>query len=99
MSSAASQAEGILNQSLFEEQEMIMSSQLGIFPFHTNFTSSAQLGFNQVPLNLKTLSSADSPLITLSDHSTLTKQKEDFTPHFSGLPHLLSLQRSPSNYW
>ncbi|XP_057806960.1 probable WRKY transcription factor 13 [Salvia miltiorrhiza] len=90
-------SQAMLNQSLFEEQEMIISSQLGIFPFHTNLSSSLPLlGFNQP---LKTLS-ADSPLITLSDHSTLTKQKEDFTPHFSGLPHLLSLQRSAaSNYW
>ncbi|XP_047970686.1 probable WRKY transcription factor 13 isoform X2 [Salvia hispanica] len=85
-----------LNQSLFEEQEMIMSSQLGIFPFHTNMSSSNfPLGFNQP---LKTLS-PPSPLTTLSDHSTLTKQKEDFPPHFSGLPQLLSLQRSASNHW
>lgn len=86
-----------MSQSLFEEQQdMIMSSQLGIFPFlQTNFSSSSlPLGFNHP---LKTL---DSPLITLSDHSTLTKQKEDhFTSPFSGLPQLLSLQRSASNYW
>lgn len=85
----------MLNQSLFEEQQdMIMSSQLGIFPFHTNFSSSSlPLGFNHP---LKTL---DSPLITLSDHSIVPKQKEDFTSHFSGLPQILSLQRSASNYW
>lgn len=92
--SSASQAM-VMNQSLFEEQQDLIT-QLGIFPFlQTNFSSSSlPLGFNHP---LKTL---DSPLITLSDHSTLTKQKEEhLTSPFSGLPQLLSLQRSASNYW
>lgn len=98
--SSASQA--MLNQSLFEEQDMIISSQLGIFPFQTNFAS-LPLGCNQLPL--KTLAAippslaADSPLITLSDQSIITKQKEDFTTNFAGVPQILSLQKSASNYW
>ncbi|KAH6808224.1 WRKY DNA-binding protein 13 [Perilla frutescens var. frutescens] len=92
---SASQA--MVNHSLFEEQDMIMSSQLGIFPFHTNFSSSLPLGFNHP---LKTLAADSSPLITLSDHSILTKQKEDLiASHFSAVPQILSLQRSASNYW
>ncbi|KAI3461986.1 hypothetical protein Pfo_018649 [Paulownia fortunei] len=95
--SSASQA--MINQSLFEEQDLIMSSQLGIFPFHTNFAS-LPFGCSQP---LKTLAAippslaADSPL-TLSDQSIVTKQREDFTSHFAG-SQILSLQRSASNYW
>ncbi|KAL8474976.1 hypothetical protein ACS0TY_031412 [Phlomoides rotata] len=85
MSSAASQA--MLNESLFEEQEMM---QLGIFPFHTSFAS-LPLGCN---LPLKTLATLPPSLDSVSD---LTNQKDQ--QFSSGLPRILSLQTSPSNYW
>ncbi|KAL6554811.1 WRKY Transcription Factor [Orobanche gracilis] len=106
--SSASQA--LLNQGLFEEQDLMMSSQLEIFPYHSNFFSSLPiLNYSQEPL--KTLAaaaavaamppfslSADSPLTLNSDQSVITRQKEDLTYHFGG-PQILSLQRSPPNYW
>nr|UVI62171.1 WRKY transcription factor [Rehmannia glutinosa] len=111
----SSTSQAMLNQGLFDQdqQDMILSSQLGIFPFHhntnnnNNFSSSLPLN-NCSQLPLKTLASnippnlfaPDSPLITLSDQSIVTKQKEDFiTSHHFGGSQILSLQRSASNYW
>ncbi|KAL3637486.1 WRKY Transcription Factor [Castilleja foliolosa] len=109
MSSSASQA--MLNQGLFEEQDLLMSSQLGIgmnntLPFHNtsyNFSSLPILSCSQQLQPLKTLahpfsfSSADSILTPNSDQSVITKHKDDCSSPFGG-PQILSLQRSVSNY-
>ncbi|KAL2498695.1 putative WRKY transcription factor 13 [Abeliophyllum distichum] len=93
MSSTASQT--MLNQSLFEDQDL--SSQLGFFPIHSNFTS-FQLGCNQ---SLKTLAmvpplAADAP-VTLSE-SFAQKQKEEISSQSAG-SQFFSSQRSTANYW
>ncbi|KAL0391524.1 UNVERIFIED_CONTAM: putative WRKY transcription factor 13 [Sesamum latifolium] len=92
------------HQSLFEDQDLIISSQLGVFPFHANFASLSLPMLGNCNQPLKTLApnlAADSPL-TLSDHSIVTKQKEDFTSHFAAAgSQILALQTSSpsSNFW
>ncbi|KAI3451059.1 hypothetical protein Pfo_007724 [Paulownia fortunei] len=98
----SSASQSMLNQSLFEDQDIIMSSQLGIFPFpfHTNFTS-LPLGCSQPLKTLATITpslAADLPLTLSDDQSIATKQKEGFAAHYAG-SQILPLQRSPANYW
>ncbi|XP_073158164.1 probable WRKY transcription factor 24 [Henckelia pumila] len=100
----------MLNQSssVFEEQDhhVIISSQLGGFFPHTNFTSTTPLEF---PLNhhhhqqpFKTLTAnlgTPLPSLEAADQPLPRKPKDDgFTPNFDG-SQFLSLQRSPPNYW
>ncbi|CAA2980481.1 probable WRKY transcription factor 13 [Olea europaea subsp. europaea] len=94
MSSTASQT--MLNQSLFEDQDL--SSQLGFFPIHSNFTS-FQLGCSQSLKNFAMLPpslAVDAP-VTLSESFAL-KQKEEI-PYQSAGSQFLSSQRSTANYW
>lgn len=93
--STASQT--MLNQSVFEEQDV--SSQLGFFSFPSNFSTSP-FGCSQP---LKSVAAFPASLAldaqtTLSESPTL-KQKEDaITSHF-GESQLLSLQRSSASLW
>ncbi|KAK4430640.1 putative WRKY transcription factor 13 [Sesamum alatum] len=93
----------------FEEQDLIISSELGVFPFHANFASLPMLGniCSQPLIKTTTLPppppnclAADSPALTLSHHSN---QKEDLitTSHFAAGSQILALQTSSpsSNYW
>ncbi|CAA2988798.1 probable WRKY transcription factor 13 isoform X2 [Olea europaea var. sylvestris] len=94
MSSTASQI--MLNQNLFEDQDL--SSQLGFFPIHSNFTS-FQLGCSQ---SLKTLAMLPPSLavdgtIAISE-SFAQKQKEEIPPQLAG-SQFFSSQRSTPNYW
>ncbi|KAL3527894.1 hypothetical protein ACH5RR_012550 [Cinchona calisaya] len=93
--STASQT--MLNQSLFEEQDV--SSQLGFFSFPSNFSTTLPFVCNQPLKSVTTLPSSLAPdtQTTLSESSTL-KQKEDITSHF-GQSQLLSLQRSSASLW
>ncbi|PIN13141.1 hypothetical protein CDL12_14236 [Handroanthus impetiginosus] len=81
----ASASESMLNQSLFFEQDMIISSSSSsqngiIFPFHhTNI-------FASFPICNNTLSDHDQSIATQQKQELITSQ-------------ILSLQRSASNYW
>ncbi|CDP12868.1 unnamed protein product [Coffea canephora] len=88
----------MLNQSLFEDQDM--SSQLGFFAFSSN---PYNLPFGCSQPSLKTLTAVAGSLAadtqtTLSESAT-QKQKEDVTSHFGEPPQLRSLQRSNANLW
>ncbi|CAI9758283.1 unnamed protein product [Fraxinus pennsylvanica] len=94
MFSTASQT--MLNQSLFEDQDL--SSQLGFFPIHSNF-SSFQLGCSQSLKNLAMVPpslAVDTPA-NLSEYFAL-KQKEEI-PYQSAGSQCFSSQRSTADYW
>lgn len=92
-------SQAMLNQGLFEDQEM--PSQLGFYSFHPNL-SFPQVGCQQSlkAFNIPPSLAADAPS-SLTDallSSAPTKQREDITPHLGGAQ-LLSLQRSTANLW
>ncbi|CAK9167776.1 unnamed protein product [Ilex paraguariensis] len=92
----SSTSQAMLNQGLFEDQEM--SSQLGFFSFSSNLTS-LPFGCNQ---SLKTLTTMPSSLVadappTFSESANPKQKEEDIPSHFG--PQLLSLQRSSANLW
>lgn len=98
----ASTSQAMLNQGLFEEQEM--PTQMGFFSFapHLNFP---QLGSCHQSLKSFTIPHslvADAPstanLAETLISSAAAKQREDVTAYLGG-PHLLSLQRSSANLW
>lgn len=95
--SATSQA--MLNQGLFEDQEM--PSQLGFYSFHPSL-SFPQVGCQQAlkAVNVPPSLAADAPssLTEALLSSAPTKQREDITAHLGGAQ-LLSLQRSTANLW
>ncbi|XVF61793.1 hypothetical protein PTKIN_Ptkin08bG0158900 [Pterospermum kingtungense] len=104
MSSTTSQA--MLNQGLFEEQEM-MPPQLGFFAFPQNLSSCPPLGCHQFKaFNIASSLAADAVpndsaanlAETLLSSATSQKHREDLASDFGG-PQLLSLQRSSSNFW
>ncbi|KAA8546924.1 hypothetical protein F0562_003353 [Nyssa sinensis] len=96
----SSTSQAMLNQGLFEDQEL--STQMGFFSFPPNMTI-PPFGCNQ---SLKTLTTmppslgADAPnsLTETLLSSATQKQKEDIASHLGG-PQLLSLQRSSANLW
>lgn len=94
-----STSQAMLNQGLFEDQEM--PSQLGFYSFHPNL-SFPQVGCQQSlkAFNIPPSLAADAPssLTEALLSSAPTKQREDITPHLGGAQ-LLSLQRSTANLW
>ncbi|XVF15026.1 hypothetical protein REPUB_Repub09cG0114000 [Reevesia pubescens] len=99
----------MLNQGLFEEQEM-PTTQMGFFTFPTNLSSCPPLGCHQ---SLKAFdiaaaaslaaddavpTSAANLTETLFSSSTSQKHKQDLASDFGG-PQLLSLHRSSANFW
>uniref|UniRef100_A0A199UC83 WRKY domain-containing protein n=1 Tax=Manihot esculenta TaxID=3983 RepID=A0A199UC83_MANES len=98
---AASQA--MLNQGLFEEQEM--PTQMGFFSFAPN-SSFPLLGSCHQSLKGFTIPhslAADAPSTanlteTLLISSAAAKQREDMSANLGG-PHLFSVQRSSANLW
>ncbi|XP_022773851.1 probable WRKY transcription factor 13 [Durio zibethinus] len=101
-------SQAMLNQGLFEEQEM--ATQMGFFTFPPNLSSfpdplscyqslnafniaAASLAADAVPNSAANLTET-----LLSSASTYQKNREDPTSDFGEL-HLLSLQRSSANFW
>ncbi|CAL5364920.1 unnamed protein product [Camellia sinensis] len=98
----------MLNQGLFEDQEM--STQMGFFSFAPNMSMPPIHGSGCHHQSLKTLTTIPSsptlaaadvpssnPSETLLSSSATSKQRQDFTTHLGGPQ--LSLQRSSANLW
>ncbi|XP_022752012.1 probable WRKY transcription factor 13 [Durio zibethinus] len=104
----SSTSQAMLNQGLFEEQEM--PTQMGFFTFPSNLSCPPLgLGCHQslkafniaaaAPLAAEAdASSAANLTETLLSSSTAQKHREDPASDFGG-PQLLSLQRSSANFW
>ncbi|XWS44818.1 hypothetical protein CRYUN_Cryun15aG0081500 [Craigia yunnanensis] len=100
----SSTSQAMLNQGLFEEQEM--PTQMGFFTFPTNLSfPPLGLGFNQSlkTFNIAAAAEADAPSAanlteTLLSSITTQRRREDPASDFGG-PQLLSLQRSSANFW
>ena len=97
----------MLNQGLFEEQEM--STQMGFSTFPPNLSSFPPLGCHQSlkAFNIAAAASLAAEAVpnsaanlteTLLSSVTSQKHREDPASDFGG-PQLLSLQRSRANFW
>ncbi|KAF2284299.1 hypothetical protein GH714_020320 [Hevea brasiliensis] len=98
----ASSSQAMLNQGLFEEQEM--PTQMGFFSFapHSTFPQldschQSLKGFT-IPHSLVADAPSTANLTETLLSSAAAKQREDMTAYLGG-PHLLSLQRSSANLW
>ncbi|KAK6258998.1 hypothetical protein SCA6_013472 [Theobroma cacao] len=96
----SSSSQAMINQGLFEEQEM--PTQMGFFAFPANLSCPAPLGCHQ-SLKAFSIESADAPSAanlteTLLSSATTAKHRDDSASDFGG-PQLLSLQRSSANFW
>ncbi|XWS33236.1 hypothetical protein CRYUN_Cryun22dG0064000 [Craigia yunnanensis] len=104
----SSSSQAMLNQGLFEEQEM--PTQMGFFTFPPNLSfPPLGLGFHQslklfnIAAAASLAAEADAPSTnnmteTLLSSASTQKHREDFASDFGG-PQLLSLQRSSANFW
>ena len=97
----SSSSQAMLNQGLFEEQEM--PTQMGFFTFPQNLSfPPLGLGFHQSlkPFNIAETDapSANNLTETLLSSASTQKYREDPASDFGG-PQLLSLQRSSANFW
>ncbi|XVF17113.1 hypothetical protein REPUB_Repub10bG0090700 [Reevesia pubescens] len=106
----SSTSQAMLNQGLFEEQEM-PATQLGFFSFPHHLSSSPPLGCHQslIAFNIAALAAAEAEADavpnsaanlneTLLSSATSQKVRDDPVSDFGG-PQLLSLHRSSANFW